>query len=123
MSRRQGHADRIRALSSPLYTIVSISGRGGGAMQCYAEIATDAEILAQALYALEEPWRSRFLCLVASLATGAPWNGRLPTQEEVTAWLGNWHLHREVTLMVHAWRRGLAGSYSSSGATGRYCVG
>jgi len=62
--------------------------------------------LTETLFSLEEPWRSRFLNLLANYATGWKWNGQSPTQEEVASWLGDNILHQEVTLMLTAWQRG-----------------
>ncbi len=47
-----------------------------------------AEHLTEALFCQEEPWRSRFLTLVAHYANGQAEDGGLPTREEVIAWLG-----------------------------------
>jgi len=57
-----------------------------------------------ALLALDEPWRSRFLHLVANTATGWTWNGRgEPTREELEAWLKDLGLRLEVTALLRAW--------------------
>jgi hypothetical protein len=61
------------------------------------------EKLTSALFSLEEPWRSRFLHLVANQATGWTWNGRLPTQTEVENWLGDWELYKHVKSQLSAW--------------------
>ena len=60
--------------------------------------------LAETLFTLEEPWRSRFLSLVASQATDGAWNGPLPTKEQVTAWLNEWDHYRAVALLLNVWR-------------------
>jgi len=63
------------------------------------------ESLVEALFSMDEPWKSRFLGLVANWATGGLWNGRRPRREEVRAWLqADVGLYREVRLMVRAWR-------------------
>ena len=67
---------------------------------------TQTDVLIRALFSLEEPWRSRFLDLVANLATNSTWDGRPPTREEVTAWLSaDLDLYREVKLLLDAWLR------------------
>ncbi len=63
------------------------------------------EKLTQALFSLDEPWRSRFLRLVANQATDWTWNGRLPTQVEVKMWLGDWDLYKNVKLQLSTWGR------------------
>lgn len=66
----------------------------------------EVESLVEALFSLGEPWRSRFLVLIASWATGGSWNGRQPKREEVAAWLrGDLGLYREVNLLLNAWCR------------------
>ena len=65
-----------------------------------------AEPLADALFSLDEPWRGRFLFLVANLATNWAWGGRRPTWEEVAAWLGgDLGLCQYVRLLLDAWGR------------------
>ena len=67
---------------------------------------TQTDELIRTLFSLEEPWRSRFLDLVANLATNSPWDGCPPTREEVTAWLSaDLDLYREVRLLLDAWLR------------------
>ncbi len=73
-------------------------------MRYYALIMQErTEKLTQALFSLDEPWRSRFLHLVANQATGWTWNGRLPTQTEVETWLGDWDLYKDVKLQLSTW--------------------
>ena len=62
------------------------------------------ESLTENLFSLEEPWRERFLTLVARQATRLSWNGRAPTQDEVEAWLSNGSLYRTVTLLLSTWQ-------------------
>jgi len=65
-----------------------------------------AEPLAEALLSLDEPWRSRFLFLVANLATNWAWGGQRPTWEEVTAWLGgDLGLYQYIGLLLDVWGR------------------
>ena len=70
------------------------------------ETTDKAESLIEALFSLEEPWRGRFLNLVANLATRWTWDGRRPTQEEIIAWLrADRDLYRGVKLLLDAWPR------------------
>ena len=48
---------------------------------------TDLVSVVAALYALDEPWRSRFLVLTAKLATRWRWDGQVPERDEVGNWL------------------------------------
>ena len=69
-------------------------------------MTTEAEALAKDLFSLEEPWRSRFLDLVANMATRWKGNGHQPTREEIVAWLGgNPALYREIRVLLRAWQR------------------
>ena len=69
-------------------------------------IETKAQSLAQALFSLDEPWKSRFLKLVANLATNWTWDGRAPTCEEMSVWLcTDLDLYREVRMLLDAWLR------------------
>ena len=61
--------------------------------------------LAESLFRLPDPWRHRFLTLVADRAVGRVNDGRPPTQEEVTSWLADLNLYREVTLMLSSWQQ------------------
>ena len=54
--------------------------------------------------ALEEPWRGRFLNLVANQATGRAWDERVPTRKEVATWLGDGDLHQEIKLLLNVWQ-------------------
>lgn len=65
-----------------------------------------ARSLAEALFSLEEPWRDRFLVLVANLATDWAWDGRPPGWEEVTDWLSaDLDLYRRVKMLLDTWQR------------------
>ena len=58
------------------------------------------------LFSLDEPWRGRFLMLVADRATHGAWNQRLPQPLEVKAWLDeDTGLYRQVSLMLKIWGR------------------
>jgi hypothetical protein len=62
--------------------------------------------LTRTLFALDEPWRSRFLKLVANLATNWTWDGRAPTPEQMSTWLRtDLDLYREVRMLLDAWLR------------------
>jgi hypothetical protein len=63
-----------------------------------------AESLTENLFSLEEPWRGRFLTLVARQATNLAWDDRAPTQDEVEAWLSNGTLYRTVMLLLSTWQ-------------------
>jgi hypothetical protein len=64
-----------------------------------------AESLAAALFSMQEPWRSRFLSLVANLATRWKWEAREPTPEEITVWLGaNPVLYQQVKSLLYTWQ-------------------
>lgn len=66
----------------------------------------NVESITEAMFALEEPWRGRFLALLANQATGGAWNGQRPERKEVMTWLrDDLDLYREVTLLLNAWRR------------------
>ena len=72
----------------------------------WLNVQKDIEGLVDDLYSLSEPWRGRFLQLVAERATGGAWNGRRPTREELATWLGtDLGLYREVLLLLRAWQR------------------
>jgi hypothetical protein len=65
-----------------------------------------AESLAKDLFSLDEPWRERFLDLVANLATHCAWDEGQPTWEDVTGWLGTHPtLYQRVRLLLSLWCR------------------
>jgi hypothetical protein len=58
------------------------------------------------LFSLEEPWRSRFLTLVASRATWRTEGMPSPTPEEVAGWLANNPaLHKWTSVLLRMWER------------------
>lgn len=60
-----------------------------------------AESLAARLFALEEPWRSRFLELIAAHAEiSSPAD---LTEDVVADWLRNQSLYKQVRLMLRTW--------------------
>ena len=73
---------------------------------CRRPQSGSGESLTEALFSLEEPWRDRFLGLVANLATNKAWGEQLLTQDDVATWLGvNPGLYRDIKYMLDAWRR------------------
>jgi hypothetical protein len=63
------------------------------------------EPLTETLFSMEEPWRGRFLKLVANLATKWSWNGQRPTRAEITGWLNaDPELYEHVELLLDTWR-------------------
>lgn len=73
---------------------------------------TRAELLAENLFSLADPWRDRFLTFVAQRALGQTWNGQLPTQKEVATWLDRDNLRRTVALLVSNWEGTNTGQYT-----------
>lgn len=62
--------------------------------------------LTEDLYSLEEPWRTRFLVLIANHATDQQWDGQVPDRSEVVAWLEeDAALQRRIALMLETWRK------------------
>ena len=60
--------------------------------------------LVEDLYALEEPWRSRFLELIAQLATGRQWDSQTPSRSMTETWLlENKQLRNQVAQMLKTW--------------------
>ena len=62
-----------------------------------------AELLAESLFSLQDPWRDRFLAFVAQRALGQAWDGHLPTEKEVSDWLDRDGLRRTILLMLRRW--------------------
>jgi len=61
--------------------------------------------LIEDLFSLDEPWRGRFLSLVATRATMRVEYRRQPTPEEVSAWFrANPFLRRRISLLLYAWQ-------------------
>ena len=63
-----------------------------------------AERLTEAIWSLEEPWRSRFLVFLTSQATNYARDGRSPEPEEVMTWLSDQRLYRMIASMMDVWR-------------------
>jgi hypothetical protein len=64
-----------------------------------------AEALATTLYSLEEPWRSRFLTLVANMSTEWTWSGHLPQRHEIVDWLGDRSVYYATRTMLQSWHK------------------
>lgn len=60
------------------------------------------ESLAQVIFSLEEPWRSRFLVWLSERADGEC-GSRLPSQRQVAAWLDDADVSREVAVLLNRW--------------------
>jgi hypothetical protein len=58
--------------------------------------------VAEHVFALPEPWRSRFLTLIAQYAQGDRMVGQ-PTEEEVLGWLRDDELSERIRLMLRSW--------------------
>ena len=68
------------------------------------------------LFSLEEPWRSRFLTLIASRATWRAELAHQPTPEEVAAWFtNNPALHKWTLVLLRMWQRPRQASMPTSG--------
>jgi NADPH:quinone reductase-like Zn-dependent oxidoreductase len=62
------------------------------------------QVLTEDLFSIDEPWRSRFLELVANEAKGWRWEERPPTREEVATWLNDGELHQKITQILNVWQ-------------------
>jgi hypothetical protein len=67
--------------------------------------------LVETLFALEEPWQSQFLIMMANLATNWTWNGETPTREEIVTWSKDQNVRREVALLLYAWQKSETNQY------------
>ncbi len=84
-----------------------VADRAGSGSLSAGGVAGIAESLAEALFSLDEPWRDRFLALVAEWATGRGWHGRRPRRAEVESWLrADIRLCREIWSLLNAWGGG-----------------
>jgi hypothetical protein len=64
-----------------------------------------SDSLVLAIYSMDEPWRRRFLILVAGMATHWTWESGEPTPDEVSAWLDSQpKLRRYMGLLLDRWR-------------------
>ena len=73
-------------------------------MTCYPLLVEQAESLTETVFSMEEPWRSRFLNVIATQATRRIWDERSPTQEEVVTWLSNTTLYKTVEDLLNVWQ-------------------
>ena len=76
---------------------------GEGPMGDYTRVENRAEILVESLFSLQDPWRDRFLVFVAQRALGQAWDGQLPTENDVSGWLGRDGLSTTIVLMLNRW--------------------
>jgi hypothetical protein len=72
-----------------------------------------ADSLAEALFSLAEPWRSRFLAFLAERATRWAWDGGTPSRQQVAVWLGDSSLYEVMALMLCRW----AGAETQTGTS------
>ncbi len=63
-----------------------------------------ANALAESLFALEEPWRSRFLSWVACRAGGRAALDSIPTQSQMADWLRDCEVYRDTVALFRAWQ-------------------
>lgn len=62
--------------------------------------------IVEALFSLEEPWRTRFLELTAQAASSGRWNERgKPSPEQIAVWLEEPNLRRALSHLLLIWRR------------------
>ena len=78
-----------------------------------------AEEVVDALLALEEPWRSRFLHAVARMAVGGQDGRGEPTREELEEWLEDLELRLRVARMLRDWTGGQEGGRDDEGGGDR----
>ena len=57
--------------------------------------------LANAIYSLDEPWRTRFIDLITQRVPATITT--TPSQEEIAGWLQNRLLYRDMRMLVRAW--------------------
>jgi hypothetical protein len=71
-------------------------------------VGTSAEfrrgyLLADRIHELHEPWRTRFIELIAQRVNANVLAGRLPSRTQIAVWLSGKQLARLVGLMLRAW--------------------
>ena len=66
-----------------------------------------AEDVADEVLALDEPWRGRFLTVIAGLASGGRWEGEEePSRGVLVGWLrADLTLRRQVVQLLTTWKR------------------
>ena len=62
-------------------------------------------LLADRIYELHEPWRTRFIELIAQRVDATMLSGRLPSRTQIAVWLSDQGLARLIGLMLRAWTR------------------
>jgi hypothetical protein len=68
-------------------------------------MAVVMDSLAEDLFSLDEPWRGRFLRLVATRVTTQVEDRRQPTLEEVSTWFAaDPSLRRRISLLLYLWQ-------------------
>jgi len=65
--------------------------------------AGGSDVILETLYNLDEPWRSRFLVLVAKMATRGHWGEREPTREEMKEWLRQSGVREATVALLREW--------------------
>ena len=70
-----------------------------------AHEASRAVWVTERVYALDEPWRSRFLQLIATCALAEPSAGT-PSRADVLGWLNDQELNELITVMLRSWTHG-----------------
>ena len=60
-------------------------------------------LLADRIYELDEPWRTRFVELIAQRVDAHVLGRRLPSREQLILWLSDLQLARLVELMLRTW--------------------
>ncbi len=68
----------------------------------HAQMVQRAATVAGMVFGLAEPWRSRFLELIAQYACEES-TPATPSEEEVLAWLCDEELNERVRLMLRSW--------------------
>jgi hypothetical protein len=66
-----------------------------------------ASILAERIFSLEEPWRSRFLNLIVDRAALSTVDGGAPSQSTVEDWLQDPKLYNQVRHLLGTWTHSL----------------
>jgi hypothetical protein len=59
--------------------------------------------LADRIYALHQPWRARFVVLIAERVGATVWSERLPSRTQLAVWLSSEQLARLVDRMLRIW--------------------
>lgn len=62
-----------------------------------------AESLTNTLFSLNEPWKSRFLDLMANRVGHKAEDKPIPTPGEVTTWLSDTDLYQEIARLLRTW--------------------